>query len=230
MIDIKIIASGSKGNAYIIQDGKKRILIDPGISINELIQKSGFMISKLDFCLISHEHKDHCKAAYHVSRFGVPLVMSAGTSEKLGLYGVKAVSEKPIIDLNGWDILPFEVQHDAADPLGFLIRTPSGKRIIYASDTYYIQYQFPGVHIWMVEANYSEAIMEANNDLHPVHKDRVRQSHFEIENLKAFFVAQDLSSTERIYLLHLSDDNSDENYFKTEIQKVTGKPVYIDPK
>lgn len=228
MIDIKIIASGSRGNAYIIQDGRpNRILIDPGISINELIQKSGFLISKLDFCLISHEHKDHCKAAYHVSRFGVPLVMSAGTSEKLGLYGVKAISEKPIIDLNGWDILPFEVQHDAAEPLGFLIRTPSGKKICYASDTYYIQYQFPGVNIWMVEANYSEKIMDENDDLHPIHKDRVRQSHFEIENLKSFFAAQDLSVTEKIYLLHLSDDNSDENYFKSEIQKVTGLPVYF---
>ena len=227
MIDIKIIASGSRGNAYIIQDGKNRILIDPGISINELIQKSGFLISKLDFCLISHEHKDHCKAAYHVSRFGVPLVMSAGTAEKLGLYGVKAVSEKPILDFEGWDILPFEVQHDAAEPLGFMIRTPSGKRIVYASDTYYIQYNFPDIHYWMIEANYSEERLNENDNLHPTHKDRVRTSHFEIQNLKNFFMAQDLSSTEKIFLLHLSDDNSEEDNFKAEIQKVTGKPVYI---
>lgn len=228
MFDIKIIASGSRGNAYIIQDGQKRIIIDPGLSINELVHKSGFLISKLDFCLVSHEHKDHSKSADAVSRFGVPLIMSDGTSKALNdLYCIKAVSEKPIIDFEGWDILPFEIQHDAAEPLGFLIRTPSEKKICYASDTYYIQYQFPGVTHWMVEANYSEKIMGANDDLHPIHKDRVRQSHFEIENLKAFFAAQDLSVTELIYLLHLSDDNSEEDNFVTEIARVTGKPVYL---
>lgn len=227
MIDIKIIASGSKGNAYIIADGEKKIIIDPGIRFKDLIRKVDFSITDIDFCLISHEHKDHCIAAKKLSKLGVQLVMSRGTMDRLKLPGLIAISERPITDVHGWDILPFQTQHDAQEPLGFLICTPSRKKILYATDTYYIRYNFRDVNYYMVEANYREEILLANEDLHPIHKDRVRQSHFEIENLKRFFSAQDLSKCEKILLIHLSDDNSDENYFKTSIEAVTGKPVYL---
>lgn len=227
MIEIKIIATGSKGNCIWILEGSKSIIIDPGIRFDRIQRETNFKVHTCDLCLISHEHKDHSLSASHVSRCGVPLVMSRGTSEILGLHAAIAVSEKPILDFEGWDILPFQVQHDANEPLGFLIRTPLGEKILYATDTYYIKYCFPGVAYFLVEANYQKELLDINETLHPVHKDRVRRSHFEIENLKEFFRNQDLSQTKKIYLIHLSDDNSDEEYFKSEIEKVTGKPVYF---
>ena len=227
MIEIKILATGSKGNAYTINEGRHSILIDPGIPFGRLNVLTEFKLQSFDFCLVSHEHKDHSKAVHEIEKLGIPLIMSTGTGKALNCYYHNAVSEVPILDFCGWDILPFELQHDAAEPLGFLIRTPAGKKILYVSDTYYIQYSFSGVSIYMVEANYQESLLSSNDTIHPVHKDRVRQSHFEIENMKLFFASQDLSKTEKIYLIHLSDDNSDEEYFKSEIEKITGVPVYF---
>lgn len=225
--EIKILASGSKGNAYIIRDGDHQILIDPGIRFQEMLEKSGFDLDS-EFCLISHEHKDHCKAAKHIALMGIPLVMSQGTAENIGLWAsTVAVSEVPITSFDGWTILPFSTQHDAIEPLGFLIQTPSEKKILYATDTYYIKYCFQGVSHFLIECNYMKEILDTNDDLHPAHKDRVRRSHFEIENVKEFFRNQNLSKTEAIYLIHLSEDNSDADYFKREIQALTGLPVYL---
>jgi phosphoribosyl 1,2-cyclic phosphodiesterase len=79
----------------------------------------------------------------------------------------------------------------------------------------------------MVECNYSEALLQKNEALPEELKRRIRTSHFELENVKEFFRCQDLSKTEKIYLIHLSNDNSDEKLFQSEIEKITGMPVYL---
>lgn len=226
---IKILATGSKANAYIIKDGPKSILIDCGLPFKELQKRANFGLSSLDLCLISHEHLDHCRAALDLSKTGLPLLMSRGTYKAhavKNLNYVKAESEKEI-EIKGWRILPFAIQHDAAEPLGFLIQCPGGAKICYATDTYYIAYQFPGVTHWMIECNYSQRLLEENQELHGSVKRRIVSSHFELENVKSFFKAQDLSATEEIYLIHLSESNSDPDFFTKEIEKITKKPVYI---
>ena len=231
MFEIKIHATGSSGNAYSIIDGDHKILIDPGIRFKDLQKKTDFTLSQYDFALISHEHKDHCHAVKDVLKLGLDCYMSAGTRDALGINHSSVLLAHAACDFerDGWLVLPFNTQHDAAEPLGFLIQSPSGKKIVYATDTYYIKYVFSGVTHWMVEANYSEVLLQKNNDLDAAIKNRIRTSHFEIENLKKFFAAQDLSATEKIYLIHLSDQNSDENLFVKDIEALTGKPVYINP-
>lgn len=227
MFDIIIHATGSKGNAYSIIDGDQKILIDPGIRWNDLQKATDFSLSKYDFVLISHEHKDHCISAKKLSERGITCLMSQGTANELGLTNTATCikSEVPIERLS-WRIMPFAVEHDAVEPLGFLIQSPSGKKILYATDTYYIRYTFTGVTHWMVEANYSEEILAQNQNLPQDVVTRIRTSHFEIGNVKEFFKVQDLSVTEKIYLIHLSDDNADEVLFAREIESVTGLPVY----
>lgn len=53
------------------------------------------------------------------------------------------------------------------------------------------------------------------------------KSHFSLENIKKFLLANGLSRVQEIWLLHLSDGNSDAERFKREIQSLTGKPTYI---
>lgn len=228
MFEIQIHASGSKGNAYSIIDGNHKIMIDPGIPIKELRKKVGYNLATLDFCLLSHEHKDHSKAIKDLARLGVSCAMSHKTLEAIG-FDIPChwlFSEKPFLK-NEWQVMPFSTQHDAADPLGFLIQSPSGKKICYATDTYYIQYNFPAVTHWMIECNYSEEFLQKNTALPNDVKRRIRTSHFELQNVIEFFKAQDLTATEAIYLIHLSDDNSDAELFQIEIEKATGKPVYV---
>lgn len=227
MIEIKIIASGSKGNCYVIQDGNKRIMIDPGIAIAEIRKRCDFNLATLDFVLVSHEHKDHCKALKDIMRIGVTCALSAGTLKHFDVNGslYMLLEDRVVWSYSGWGVLPFRTEHDAEEPLGFLIQSPSGKKILFATDTYFIRYRFEGVTHFMVECNYSEELLASNDELPERVKSRIRTSHFELSNVEAFFRAQDLSATERIYLIHLSDDNSDRSEFIRQIKKVTGKIV-----
>jgi phosphoribosyl 1,2-cyclic phosphodiesterase len=58
-------------------------------------------------------------------------------------------------------------------------------------------------------------------------KSRLLKSHFSLENVKQFLRANDLSRVREIWLLHLSDGNSDAERFKREVMELTGKPTYI---
>lgn len=227
MIDIHILASSSKGNAYIIGENDSRLIIDPGIRFNDLLKRSGFNLAA-DACLISHEHKDHCRSAADIVKVcGIDIYCSAGTGKFIDA-PFKSIQSETEFHIKDWRILPFEVQHDAAEPLGFLIESPSRQnKILYATDTYYIRYVFSGITHFLVEANYQKELLDTNPDMHPIHKERVRRSHFEIENLAEFYRHQDLSKTKAIYLIHLSDDNSDEIAFQKKIEGVTGIPTYL---
>ena len=68
-MDIKILASGSSGNAYYV-DGEMPLLLEAGIPFRAIQQKLNFKISQLAGCLVSHEHMDHIRAAKDLLRAG----------------------------------------------------------------------------------------------------------------------------------------------------------------
>jgi ribonuclease BN (tRNA processing enzyme) len=49
----------------------------------------------------------------------------------------------------------------------------------------------------------------------------------ELETCKGILKANDLSNVSNVVLLHLSKDNGDEPRFITDVQKATGKMVYV---
>ena len=134
--------------------------------------------------------------------------------------------------VGGFTILPFETQHDAAEPLAFLISHEDMGKLLFATDTYYIQYKFNGLRHLLIECNYSKEILEKNLNigLNKSLGSRLIKSHFSLENVIEFLKATDLSKCESITLIHLSDENSNAAQFKNEIERLTGKPVYIADK
>ena len=232
MIKISALASGSKGNCYRVTDSRTPLLIECGIPFKEIQKGLDFKTSEIKGCLITHEHKDHCKAVEDTMRAGIDCYMSQGTAEALGIEGHRGniVKAKQAFNLETWTILPFDTKHDAKEPLGFLLANQEGDKLLYATDTYYIRYKFQGLTHIMVEANYSMDILSANVEaglVEPALKSRILKSHFSLENVKEFLKANDLSKVQEIWLLHLSDGNSDAERFKREIQELTGKVVYI---
>lgn len=232
-MDIKVLASGSKGNCYWITDGTTPLLLECGISTREVRERIGFRLAEIAACLVSHEHQDHAKAVADVLRAGVEVYTSPGTIKALGLehHRLRPVRAKETFKVGTWTVRAFETQHDAQEPLGFLLHSrASNERLLYATDTYYIRYKFPGLTHIMVECNYAADILEANvkrGSVPEVLKKRLLTSHFSLDNVKEFLKANDLSQVREIWLLHLSDGNSDAERFKREVQALTGRPVYI---
>jgi phosphoribosyl 1,2-cyclic phosphodiesterase len=232
LIEILPLASGSQGNCYYITDGSSPLLLECGIPFREIQKGLHFRVSEVAVCLVSHEHQDHSKAVRDVMKAGIDCYMSAGTAEALGISGhrLHIIQARQQFQLGSWAVLPFETQHDAAEPLGFLLANQYGEKLLYATDTFYIRYRFRGLTHIMIETNYSMDILKRNVEaglVEPALKTRILKSHFSLENVKKFLQANDLSKVQEIWLLHLSDGNSNSERFKREVKEISGKPVYI---
>lgn len=232
MIEVTALASSSKGNCYRVTDGHTPLLLECGINYREIQKGLDFQMSDIAACLITHEHGDHCKSIKDVLKSGIDCYMSEGTAGAINVqhHRIKKVKAKHQFQIGTWTILPFDVQHDVSEPLGFLLANKDGEKLLFATDTYYIRYKFRGLTHLLVECNYSLEILNENiisGKVPPVMKKRLLRSHFSLENVKEFLKENDLSMVQEIWLLHLSDSNSNADLFKEEIQKLTGKVVHV---
>lgn len=235
MIEISPLASRSSGNCYRISDGSTPLLLECGIPYKEIQKRLNFRVSDIAGCLVSHGHTDHSKAVKDIMRAGIDCYMSRGTVDELGISGhrIHIIKAKQQFQIGTWAILPFDTQHDAVEPIGLLLANQAEEKLLYMTDTMYCRYRFNGLTHIMIEANYSLDILKKNVSsglVPPEMKKRILRSHMSLETVKEFLKANDLSKVRGIWLLHLSDGNSDAERFKREIQELTGKMVFIaDP-
>ena len=215
------LASSSHGNAYIVDDGCTRLLLECGLSFRRLKQLAGFGVSRLSAVLISHEHKDHSRCAADLIKAGLPVYMSEGTADALELEGAGIIADREQFSVGTMQVVPFRVFHDAADPLGFLIKSEvDGDVLVMATDTVSLAYSFPGASIMALEANYDAEILSKCDRIPDKVRRRITNSHMEINTLCDYLFTLDLANCREIWLLHLSDATSRERDFMQKIAKV----------
>lgn len=69
--------------------------------------------------------------------------------------------------------MPFSIEHDCKEPLGFLI-SDGIDRLMFVTDTHYLKYTFKGLTKIAVECNHS---LELIADLEPTRKKRLMETH-----------------------------------------------------
>ena len=227
-MDIKIIASGSSGNAYLIGDGKTCLLLDAGIPFKRIQIGCGFRTSSIDACLVTHRHGDHAAAIPKLLQRGITVYSNEDVA---GLYpGVQSVGARREFRVGTLRILPFEAEHDVPC-YGYQVASEeTGEKLVYITDTAYVKYTFSGLTHIMIEANYAQDIIIDNVREERVPLSlaaRVMETHMSIETLLDLLRSNDISKVRQIYLLHLSDNNSDAEAFKKMVQQETGAEVYI---
>lgn len=236
MITIKTLASSSSGNAYKINSGNHQLLLECGLGFKDLQRKLNFQTSALDGCLVSHSHGDHSKAMQGLINSGVDVFCTketfSGCNVKGNSHMFQPIPNNGSFYIDPWIVRSFETVHDCPGSVGFFIFDPHGSdRLAFITDTGYCKYTFPGMTHLMVEANFSEKILQRNVDDGHIDKARarrVRENHFSIDRVVELLKANDLSRLKEVRLLHLSAGNSDEAIFKRMIQEVVGVPVYVE--
>lgn len=231
-MDIQIIATGSTGNAYRVSDGETAVLLDAGIPFRDLQRALGFRLSGIKGALITHAHKDHSRACADLLFRGVRVYTSAGTADACDLHGAHLHTVKSLtpFDVGTFRVIPFDVAHDAPEPLGFLLTSDvTEERLLYFTDTFYLKYRFPGVTHLLGECNHDdEGIEEAVRQGYVPAQlaPRLVRSHMSLDTFLEFLRKMDRSRLKQIYLLHMSANNSNEKRFVEEVQKLTGVEVY----
>ncbi len=233
-MEFRVLASGSDGNAYKVSDGNTALLLDAGIPFKSIQKALQFRVRDIAGCLVTHEHGDHCKAVEDLAHAGMDIYASKGTFEAKGFSGhrMRVVESLKQFTVGTFLILPFDVEHDAAEPLGFLLHSMStGEKLLYFTDTYYLRYKFSGLTVIAGECNHSiEAIHDsvANGLIPEELVPRLVRSHMSIENFLGFIEANDMSTVKQIYLIHISKNNGDPESFRKLVQKaVPTAEVYV---
>lgn len=233
---LKIINSNSKGNAYILESDTESLLIECGVRFGLIKRATGFDLSKIVGCIITHSHGDHCKGVKELTNYGVNVYATAGTcGELLENWGPNPYRLHPQhtelpFSLGAFQIIPFKTIHDTKEPCGFLIHHPECGVVLFLTDTVFSPFTFKGLNNVIVEANYCDQILEQKRQSGAtieMLRDRVIESHMSLQNCKDLLCANDLSQVNNIVLIHLSDSHSDEVRFKREVEAVTGKVVTV---
>lgn len=227
------LASSSSGNAYLVSDGNTNILIECGLSHKKLQQACGFKLTSLDAVLISHEHKDHSQCVDKLLASGIPVYLSQGTAralelpEKLLDMATEMIAGEQFT-VGTMVIKPFSTFHDAQEPMGFVMQsTVDWDVFAFATDTVNLPYNFPGVNILAVEANFQQDILDRSERMPEKTKHRVSNTHMEIDKLCQCLRRMDLSRCREIYLLHLSSAMSHEGQFINKVVRAVPRHVRV---
>lgn len=126
------LGSGSGGNALVVEarDGSivTRVLVDNGFNLKQLgrrLERAGLSLDDIDAVLVTHEHSDHVGGvARYACKAGLPVYCSEGTARAAGLPG-RGVQWRELVSgvrqvIGAVVVDPFEVPHDAAEPLQFV--------------------------------------------------------------------------------------------------------------
>ena len=229
-LEIKVIASGSKGNCYYLNDGSTALLLECGIKFKDIQKALNFNLSEIKGVLLSHEHGDHSKAFKDVLKHGLKIYSSLGTIESLdhkNYYPNIIYAGKPFF-IGTWSIYPFDVKHDAAEPLGFVLTSENGYRVLFATDTYVIPYHFPGVTHMLIESNYDENTLQdqISEGLPKFRYARLIKSHQSLQSVLMYLEKVDKSKLEEIHLIHLSEGNANKDFMINKVEELNGIKTY----
>jgi phosphoribosyl 1,2-cyclic phosphodiesterase len=123
-----LLASGSQGNALVVEAGRTRLLLDCGLSLSDIdrrMAQRGLAPDALDGVLVTHEHDDHLAGVARLARrHALPVWLTPGTLR--GLEGLFEAVELQRIEgytalcIGDLEVHPYPVPHDAREPAQFV--------------------------------------------------------------------------------------------------------------
>ena len=163
-MEYEIIATGSKGNAVVING---HILIDCGVSFLKIRP----VMRNLDLVLLTHIHSDHFNPAtvrtLHRNRpalrFGCcewmvgPLVNAGVDTNSIDVY---ECDDLPYIYGKRFSVRPVRLTHNVPN-CGYVV-VENSETLFYATDTGSLDgISLPNLDIYLIEGNHTEAEIEA---------------------------------------------------------------------
>ena len=117
-----------------------------GRQVLSALQTAQIDPAELRAVLVTHEHSDHVKGVGVISRkLNLPVYATAGTWEGMaGAIGELPAAHRVLVEpgesffmLDGLEVNPFSIPHDAHEPVGYRIYLPGGSSIAVATDLGY---------------------------------------------------------------------------------------------
>ena len=234
-LKLHVIASGSHGNASIVEDVRtgRGVLIDCGISKKALFEGclvTGFDLCGLEAVLVTHEHIDHTKglgvAVRGLAKRGVSpalfvndrvLAASPQVREAADLLDVRPMKATDGFSIAGIDVQAFPTSHDASFSCGFRLSVGDLDRpddaLGFITDTGVATDEaldaLRGVRTLALESNHDARMLEQG--AYPAHvKRRIASDRGHLSNDQAAEVLGRLvtDDLQQVVAMHISENNN----------------------
>lgn len=139
------------------------------------------------------------------------------------------LEDRKTYHFGSFGVCPFRVKHDVPT-FGYLIHHPECGTILFATDCAFIPYRFPLISHLIIEANYSDEILNdriLSGEEPPSRKRRLLETHMEIGITIKGIQKCEPHNIKTITLIHLSSQNSDEKEFQRRVAQTFGIPTYV---
>lgn len=239
------LASSSAGNCYYVEIERVnlppvKLMLEVGIPFKEIMYKGlnqGIKMSEINAAVVTHGHGDHCCAAKDFVSHRIPFYANEDVLSKCGGNPKNRLIHNEMRYLaKDTLIIPFNVEHDAPNSLGFVICTDK-ETLLFVNDCKFFKadlsdYKFDYV---CIEANYDGQQMhfayedaKQKNDYQNIARyERLFDSHMSLAHCRDHLKKLNLSQCKAIFLMHLSDRHANENKFKETIFEATGINTYV---
>ncbi len=220
-LQITSLASGSSGNAFLVQTATDALLIEAGLAartIERFLQQRGVDPAALRAIVVSHEHHDHAHGAGPLARrYGIPVIASAGTAAAMAAEwkGIEIhILDATGLTVNDVDLWGVPLPHDAAEPQAILL-SHAGHTAGWALDLGYapdhLAADLANADLLIVESNHDrERLLAAPYSWSTKHRILSDQGH--LSNLQAAELLARIGADNRpraVWLAHLSERAND---------------------
>lgn len=218
MFKLCVLASSSKGNSTFIRVNNDSFLIDAGISVTKIenvLKGINENLSDVSDVILTHEHKDHISAVKTLAKkYSPKFWLTYETYQRIrnqsGAFDAEFIEVGESFSLNQFRIDPFEISHDAINPIALLFSINKIPQIGYICDcgyiTPYLLDGFRNTRILVIEANHSfDLLLQSSYPYHLKHRILGSKGH-----LSNWHTAEFIYNTkpEIVILSHLSENNN----------------------
>lgn len=238
---LHVLASGSKGNASIVQNAEtgEGVLVDCGICKRDVLarcEEAGFDLRNLKAVLITHEHTDHTKGLKvlyrELAKQGIEVSLFVNQATAKNSKQIQEVAElTEFVDLNagdqlslaGMQIAPFATSHDAACSFGFRFWL-GNDTLGFMTDTGIVtgaaHEALQGCRILAIEANHDPTMLK-NGPYPRSLQERVASDYGHLSNQQS---ADELKSLlhpglQEVVAMHISENN---NTYRMPVEELRG--------
>jgi phosphoribosyl 1,2-cyclic phosphodiesterase len=216
-VRITILASGSGGNATLVEAGGTRLLVDTGVgpdTVRERMRSARGEVLAIDAIVTTHAHGDHVGKLHECARaFGSRVYMTEGTQRR-----VRAPGGVPTIlfghavpfDVGAIRIEPMAIPHDA--PQVALVFAHASSRAALVTDLGEVPRRLAqhlaGCQLVLLESNHDPELLR-RGPYPEFLKRRIASRLGHLSNEQASGLLRELGpDTVEVVLMHLSQRNN----------------------